>query len=368
MKKFLKRILLALGGLLFGILLAEGLARLLLPEPVKQIKLLRMRAPDLQMDAGTDLKNPNYNPFLQRNPFSEWVCDGKIPEKMNNEGFRDRDFVKEKTPGRTRIAILGDSFTEGWMGPREAAFPRLLETDLGTGYEILNFGLANRSPLRYLALYAQIVRKYHPDIVIVCLYSNDVKEDDDLKSYVQFDAYGVPSHFDYERYFRHTPRMPQTKWEKRKDRWQWFFCQHSRLFPYISVAFTVDPEFRHRILDAAPAASFDALWVNTEGYLRTLREIVEGDGSKIILAYAPDLGDFNNPNPLLSHTKTFADEQKILCYDASDFLKTTNSASLYIPGDGHFSPEGHRRFENGLAHSLMPLLRPAVTNAPPAKM
>lgn len=363
MKRILKRLALVLVGLVLGLGFAEALARALLPVPAKQIKLLRMRAPDLQMDSGTDLKNPDYNPFLQRRPHSEWTCDGHTPEKMNNEGFRDRDFAREKPPGRVRIAILGDSFTEGWMGSRDTAFPRLLEKDLAPNTEVLNFGLANRSPVRYLALYAQIVRKYRPDLVVVCLYNNDVMEDETLRPYVTFDAYGVPSRFDYARYFHHTPRMPQTKWEKRRDKWQWFLCQHSRLYPYVAVALTVDPEFRRRTLDAPPAESFDALWKNSAGYVQRLREMVEEDGAKFALAYAPDAGDFTTRNPMLGGAQHLAQTQKMNFYDASDFLQSSNAASLYIPGDGHFSEEGHRRFEAGLAKSLKPLL--AITNAPP---
>lgn len=344
----MKQFFLILGGGLIGLILMEGLARCLLPSPVRQVQLLRMRAPDLQMDAGTDVKNPNYNPFIQRRPNSDWICDGKIPERMNNEGFRDRDFSLSKDPGKTRIAILGDSFTEGWMGPREAAFPRVLESELGPSFEIMNFGLANRSPLRYLALYKDIVRKYHPSVVVVCLYQNDVAEDEALRSYVTFDAHGIPSHFDYTRYFQNTPRMPQTKWEKRLDKWQWYLCHYTYLYPYAAVQLTVDPEFRKRILKSPPPDSFDRNWVNTARYLKSLGELIAEDGAIYLLAYAPDLKDFEKLDPLYEHTKRFAMENHIPFLDTPEFLKSTDPASLYIPGDGHFSVEGHRRFAEEL--------------------
>ena len=352
----IKRFLLGIFGILAGLLIAEGLARCLLPYPARQIALLRTRAPDLQMDAGTDLKNPGYNPFLQRRPFSEWICDGKSPERMNNEGFRDRDFIVAKSPDKIRLAVLGDSFTEGWMVDRMAAFPRVIESDLQPYVEVLNFGLANRSPLRYVALYREIVRKYHPDIVLVCLYCNDLGEDEALRNYVIFDAAGVPVHFDYERYFHHTPRMPQTKWEKRLDKWQWIFCQHSRLYPYLAAMLTVDSGFRKRILETPSPHSFPFLWKNTASYLFTLKEMLGKDGAKFLLAYVPDAGDFASPNQLYDGIQQFAADMNIPFPPVKSFLTATDSKALYLVGDGHFSPQGHSLYGHELSAWLKTVL------------
>jgi len=341
--KFIKKLCAVLLGLLVGLIVAELAARTLLPYPKRQIALLRMRAPDLQMDAGTDLKHPGYNPFLQRRPNGEWICDGVHPEKMNNEGFRDKDFIETKPAGKKRIAMIGDSFTEGWMGPRDAAFPRVVESQLGSSAEVMNFGLANRSPLRYVALYDQIVRKYHPDTVAIFLYQNDLQEDEALRPYVTFDAYGVPSNFDYERYFKNTPRMPQTRWERRRDRWQWMACQWSRLYPYAAI-FGIDPEFRRRILNAPPLASQESLWPQTASYLRTLRDLVQNDHARFILAYALDLSDFTTSSVLLKKSSEFASDEKIPFFGAPSMMKEKQPQRFYVPGDGHFSVEGNRKY------------------------
>jgi len=350
--KFLKIIALSCLGLFFGLVLVEVLARVFLPHPLRQINLLRMRAPDLQMDAGTDLNHLTYNPFIQRRPYSEWVCDGKTPEKMNNEGFRDRDFKIEKIPNTTRIAIIGDSFTEGWMSTKGAAFPFVIQKELGPTFEVMNFGLANRSPLKYLALYHEVIRKYHPDIVLVCLYSNDVAEDETLRNYTTFDANGVPLKFDLKKYFRNTPRMPQTLWEKRKDRWEWFFCKNSRLYPYAAVYLSVDPNFRKQILEAPAPSAFDALWKNTAKHLITLKRLTEQDGSRFLMAYAPDQSDFKHENQLHRHANVFALENSVSFYNGDSFLQSSNSNELYIPGDGHFSIKGHEVFGKQLADWL----------------
>lgn len=354
--RFRKVLALIFFGLFAGILIAEGLARLILPYPSRQISLLRMRAPDLQMDAGTDLKNPNYNPFLQRRPFSQWICNGKISEQMNNEGFRDRDFVLQKTGGKHRMAVLGDSFTEGWMAPVGHAWPQILESKSENSLEVMNFGLANRSPLRYLALYDQIVRKYHPEVVLVCLYRNDLAEDEALSHYVTFDQRGVPSRFDYVRYFHNTPRMPQTQWEKKKDKLQWFLCRYSRIYPYAAIFLIVDTEFRKRILDAPPPENIASLWAKTSHYLLTLKELVEKDHALFFLSYAPDEADFEMPNPLQNFAVELSKNKNIHFFDGSAFLALPHKESLYIVGDGHFSSEGHRRYAEMIAQWLIPIV------------
>ena len=365
MPRIARQAALALAGALIGLLLAEGLARLFLPKGEKQIALLRMRAPDLQMDAASNLRTPGYNPFLQRRPQGEWTCDGKTPERMNNEGFRDRNFSEARRPGVIRIAVIGDSFAEGWMAPREAAFPRIAERELGSAFEIYNFSIANRSPVRYLALYDRIIRKYRPDAVLLCLYRNDPAEDEALRPYVAFDARGVPSSFDYERYFRHTPRMPQTKWEKRRDRWQWRLCQGSRLFPYAAAWLWVDPEFRRRTLETSSTSALETLWRMTSEYLLTLKGLVEEDGGRFLLALPPDLEDFKKPQAIQELAARFAGMHGAPFFRAEAFLTLRSPADLYIPGDGHFSVAGHAAYGRELALWLSALLAP-LPSVPPA--
>ncbi|MCC7519728.1 MAG: hypothetical protein IT578_11165 [Verrucomicrobiae bacterium] len=358
-----RQVTLVLGGALVGLLLAEGLARLFLPRGEKQIALLRMRAPDLQMDAASDLRHPGYNPFIQRRPYSEWTCDGHSPEPMNNEGFRDRDFAEAKAPGVFRLAVIGDSFAEGWMVPRDTAFPRVVERDLGPSFDIENFSMANRSPIRYLALYDRIVCKYRPDAVLLCLYRNDPAEDEALRPYVKFDARGVPSAFDYARYFRHTPRMPQTKGEKRRDRWQWRLCQWSRLFPYAAAWLWVDPEFRRRTLETPPPSKIEPLWRMTSDYLSTLKNLVEEDGARFLLALPPDPEDFEKPQAIFALAIRWAEAHSIPFFRAEEFLASPEPARFYLPNDGHFSAAGHATYGRELAGWLRTHLAPPAPTA-----
>jgi hypothetical protein len=236
------------------------------------------------------------------------------------------------------------------MAPKGSSFPNQLEIKLGTAYEVYNFGLANRSPLRYLATYDQIIRRYHPNIILLCLYRNDLQEDDNLRPYVSFDEKGIPEKFDFAKYYQHTPRMPQTKWEKRKDKWQWYLCRYSRLYPYAAVALGVDPEFRKRILENSPVEQTTALWNHTEKYLESLKELIRADQAKLLITYVPDQAEFEKPHPLLSLTQTFCKKFDIPFLDPRNSFNSEERSKFYIPGDGHFSMEGHERMSQVLTN------------------
>jgi lysophospholipase L1-like esterase len=358
MRKVLKILASLTLGVLGGLVIMELLARLFLPVATRHIALLRMRAPDLQMDAGTNFDRLDYNPLIQRRPNSEWICDGRQAERMNNAGFRDDDFSVERKEGTLRMAVIGDSFTEGWMAPRGTAFPFVLRNQLGSNLEVMNFGLANRSPAKYLILYRDIVRRYKPDFVMVCLFRNDLQEDAAVKDYLEFDSAGVPVRFDFERYARHTPRMPQTKWEKRRDKWQWYLCKYSRVYPYAAVVLTIDPDFRRKHFKAAPTESLEQLWGDTEEYLRRLEELCRQDSCRLLVAYVPDLEDFQTPHPILDWSSQWAKTNGVPYFDAAPFLKSQSPGKLYIENDGHFNPEGHQAYGTSLAEWLKLHLKP----------
>lgn len=81
-----------------------------------------------------------------------------------------------KTPGVTRVLVLGDSFTEG-EGVREPdTFPRKLERELrqeGRAVEILNCGRRGRDfPALYNA-FDELTEAYKPDVVLYAMVLND---------------------------------------------------------------------------------------------------------------------------------------------------------------------------------------------------
>lgn len=108
--------------------------------------------------------------------------------RINSHGFHDLEREYEKPANTIRIAVLGNSWTEALQVPVERNFCSILEKRLterpcfsGKRVEVLNFGVAGYSTAQELLTLRQEVWKYHPDIVIVALYTardiaNNVRE------------------------------------------------------------------------------------------------------------------------------------------------------------------------------------------------
>lgn len=102
----------------------------------------------------------------------EWYArDFSVPIKLNSEGFHDLERAREKTPGSTRIAVIGDSMVEALQVPSDLTATRLAEESLnkpgGRRFEVLNFGVSNYGLGQMFLNWETRVRPYRPDIVFV---------------------------------------------------------------------------------------------------------------------------------------------------------------------------------------------------------
>lgn len=91
--------------------------------------------------------------------------------------------MKAPRPGEIRVACVGDSITYGYgVAPwPEASYPARLGVLLGKGYCVNNFGFSGRTageygdaPYTREKLFQKSLR-FHPDIVIIILGTNDTK-------------------------------------------------------------------------------------------------------------------------------------------------------------------------------------------------
>jgi lysophospholipase L1-like esterase len=105
--------------------------------------------------------------------------DGSI---INKQGFKDSDFVTEKPKNVVRIAMLGDSITQGMNVPLGKTFSDQLEKMLNlkaaeikskTRYEVMNFGVGGYNLGAEVETLKTKVIKYSPDIVVLNFFHND---------------------------------------------------------------------------------------------------------------------------------------------------------------------------------------------------
>jgi hypothetical protein len=166
-KGFRSKLLLILGGLICGLLIAEIFLRVI----------------------GFTNLNPYivdpYTGFSLR-PGTEgwWHGEGGTYIKINSDGLRDREHPKTKPPNTFRIAVLGDSFTEAFDVKLDEAWWSVMEDRLrscnalaGKQVEVINFGVAGYSTARELMTLRHHVWDYSPDMIVLNVTTiNDIKD------------------------------------------------------------------------------------------------------------------------------------------------------------------------------------------------
>ncbi|HJT21580.1 MAG TPA: GDSL-type esterase/lipase family protein [Nitrospira sp.] len=111
------------------------------------------------------------------------VHEARAWVRINEAGFRDIEHQIVKPAGTFRIAVLGDSFTEGSNVAEAETFPSVMATALSScaaskqAYEVLNFGVSGYGTAQSYLLLDRSVLQYQPDLVILAFYNgNDVAD------------------------------------------------------------------------------------------------------------------------------------------------------------------------------------------------
>lgn len=100
-----------------------------------------------------------------------WRMEGFSNDRLSSSGFRDVEHSLNKPANITRIALLGDSATEGLQVPLGSTFSRVLESELNLNSnsknEILNFGCSSYSTGQQLLQLQDQVLPYKPDTIVL---------------------------------------------------------------------------------------------------------------------------------------------------------------------------------------------------------
>jgi lysophospholipase L1-like esterase len=190
------RLGLAVGSLLACVLLAEGALRAAGYRPERHRTRIRLTtASDLTVRAGAlvldcypsdpagsfdlDLANPEVRRRYESEGVRGLEQSDQFPHavefRYNAAGFRGPEFPPRR-PGVRRVAVVGDSFTEG-QGAREAdTYVRQLEALLNArepgGWEVLNFGWRALDFPKLRDTFEQALAQ-QPDLVVFGMVLND---------------------------------------------------------------------------------------------------------------------------------------------------------------------------------------------------
>jgi lysophospholipase L1-like esterase len=160
---------LALGGVLFGLFIAEVLVRAL------------GLAPGFSR---LEIAHPNGTFRASEDPVLRYVPKPGV-RGVNADGFRDRSYPRVKQGGVYRIIVIGDSIPYGYCNDHEtlrpeATFPKLLEQELNAGrmpgidrFEVLNMGVSGYNTPQEARFLEKYGLAFAPDLVLVTYGLND---------------------------------------------------------------------------------------------------------------------------------------------------------------------------------------------------
>jgi len=181
----------ALGSALIACLAAEGVLRVAgvgVPGPAEWLEPLRL-GPPTESAYWPDAELVYSYPTDPRGYFD---ADGRVLGRVNSLGLRGGECRLEPTPGRTRIALVGDSFTLGIGVQDEDTLPAQLERALGTAeFEVLNFGVSATGTVEQVQYLEGFVLRFAPQVVVLVFFLNDTEREATMRYLTQPRAFAT---------------------------------------------------------------------------------------------------------------------------------------------------------------------------------
>lgn len=242
--------------------------------------------------------------------------------ESNSSGFRGWRNLDE-ADGRTRIAVVGDSFVFGSGVGQSERFTDVLERTQ-PDWRVDNLGMAGFGADLMLMALEDVGLKLAPDVVVLCLYTDDFPR---VRPYFQGEGFSLP------RY-----RLPGDR-------------------------LTVVPYPTHRLWDSLRSTQLlrRAYWTLTDGDMRLNRAILERfvdlsrqHGFAPLVVLIPGFWD-DYPIDIERRTllEEFAARHRIAFLDGSEALEPAAKKDVYIPGDIHLNAAGHELLARTLRKRLL---------------
>jgi lysophospholipase L1-like esterase len=323
--------------------------------------------------------------------------------RINSAGFRDRERSVQKANNVTRIAVLGDSFTEARQVDLNDSFCSVLEKELrvrgmpGSGdVEVLNFGISGHGTSQQLLNLRHRVWRFKPDVVVLAFYTgNDISDN----SRALKGASSIPYHY-YENselrldgsfadsdsfQFRSGPLMGVARVAMRHVRLLQLI-NHARLMKRLDAlrargqgaefAGPTEPGMRREVYVPPESPAWQEAWRVTEGLLSEMHNDVR---AKQIPFFVASLSSGVQVHPDLERRSRFLHEREIedLLYPdrrveavgaregfpvlllAPYFQKHAEANAVFLHGFephlgfGHWNENGHRLAGERIARWLV---------------
>jgi lysophospholipase L1-like esterase len=184
----------AVAAFVLTLLLAEGVARLLLPTPqVVEVDPVEARTAsggdveEREQERGIDVlidwtghRGVRLNPNVRATIRDHSLSGRDVVIETNSLGLRHPE-LGPKPPGADRVLVLGDSITFcDYVAFEDSYTARLGDALEATGrdVEVINAGLPGASTVDELSHYLEIRDAVEPDTVLLAMYLNDAQNSD----------------------------------------------------------------------------------------------------------------------------------------------------------------------------------------------
>ena len=295
--------------------------------------------------------------------------------RTNKAGFRTPELVSARPDAKQRVLVYGDSFTEGVGVSDGHRFTDLLET-LVPDTEVVNFGVRATGTDQQLLYFRDRPEDLEYDLVVVGMYTGDIHRNHSKYGVLTSDA---GEHYE-KPYFRQengelvlhnvpVPRTPAVYDELDKSERELVYYRGVRYrlrlavrrrFPWAKTAL-------QRVTRYQPAPYLDSsespAWLLTRAIVD--QWAAESSAPVVILAIPPYqyVEGTASAGAYRARFAELASSSAVRVHDPlPDLIAAVGevgAASLRIPGDAHYSAEGHRV----IAESLAPVIADALNKS-----
>ena len=318
-----------------------------------------------------------------------WTDEGDGWIRINQLGYRDRERRVEKDSGTNRIAVFGDSMTEGVQVNLEQTYPYLLEEQFrhsGRRVEVLNFGVNGYGPLQELLLLKQVGARYQPDLVVLAVFlDNDVADCHPKLAVAQGNAPFLAAPGDLSSIDYHGPERSFSGYHAKPLYW---LRRHSRIYRLIQQwrwqtwgrkelerNRAGGPIPLHLLLYKRPVGrEWEEAWSSFETILQEFADETERQRMKLVIVSMPVPFVVNealwqrqlNRYPAMNELSwdlvgpeqrllTFGQRRGIPVVTTDEAFRNVRPASPLFWGDlGHLTPQGHEVMARILQKHLKP--------------
>ena len=392
MKQWQVKILVALAGIIIGLVVVEA-----------GLRILGIQYPLFY----------DYDPYmgikLRPGAKGYWTTEGKGFVSINSDGLRDREHPVSHPANTLRIAVLGDSYAEALQVNQPEAFWAIMGQELqkcdrlrGRKVEVINFGVSGFGTTQELLMLRHKVWKYSPDVVLLAFTTgNDVSDNARILKKIDYDPYyiyqGNKLVLDDRQARENWEAKQHSLWKKldldafltlrffqvmnhAKDLfWQWWLPQAAGQGPYASLE-GHEPGMSDQIYQKPTTKDWQEAWRVTEGVLVEMRDEVVQKGARFFVVALSNSIQVN-PNPAVRQTYAralgvpdlfypdhrlagFCQEHHIpVLLLAPSFQEYATRHQVYLHGfgktlgKGHWNQQGHRLAGKTIAAWLCPQLQ-----------